>query len=87
MRYFALLLFTLSFFPTFSLCQHIVQSADGKTILLHENGSWTYADSMPVHKNTLPSIKNLEIPKTIGNEKIITHTGYTLVPRIKMLVG
>lgn len=66
-------------FQTLAFCQEEAKKSDGKKVLLYENGTWTNADSIPLHKIKDSSLKNLEIPKTNSKDKIITHTGYSLL--------
>jgi endonuclease G len=47
---------------------------DGKNVLLYEDGTWLYADSVSL-KN---SIAKLELPRTNFKDKIISHAGYSL---------
>lgn len=47
---------------------------DGKNVLLYEDGTWLYADSVSF-KN---SIAKLELPRTNFKDKIISHAGYSL---------
>lgn len=59
--------------------QQELKTNEGKTILLYEDGTWLYADSMPLRSVKASKISNLELPKTNPKDKIITHTGYTLL--------
>jgi endonuclease G len=59
--------------------QQEVKTNDGKTILLYDDGTWLYADSIPLHGIKATSIANLERPKTNSKDKIITHVGYSLL--------
>lgn len=52
---------------------------DGKSVVLYEDGTWHYADSLQLLKIKVATIPRLEIPKTKPTEKIITHTGYSLL--------
>jgi endonuclease G, mitochondrial len=54
-----------------SLGQEEAVTIFGKKVLLFENGTWKYKDSIAV-------IPNLEIPKYTAKEDIIKHTVYTL---------
>lgn len=66
-------------FQTLAFCQEEVKKNDGKKVLLYENGTWTNADSIPLHNIKDSSLKNLEIPKTNSKDKIVTHSGYSLL--------
>ena len=66
-------------FQTLAFCQEEAKKSDGKKVLLYENGTWLSADSIPLHSIKDLSILNLEIPKTNSKDKIITHTGYSLL--------
>ncbi|MBC7655437.1 MAG: DNA/RNA non-specific endonuclease, partial [Oligoflexus sp.] len=59
--------------------QQEVKTNDGKTVLLYEDGTWLYADSIPLHNINGTNITKLELPKTNSKDKIITHTGYSLL--------
>jgi len=59
--------------------QQEVKGNDGKTVLLNEGGTWLYTDSMPLYGIKATSILKLELPKTNSKDKIITHTGYSLL--------
>lgn len=66
-------------FQTLAFCQEEAKKNDGKKVLLYENGTWQNADSITLHNIKDSSLKNLEIPKTNSKDKIITHTGYSLL--------
>jgi len=66
-------------FQTLAFCQEESKKNDGKKVLLYENDTWLIADSIPLHNNKDSSILKLEIPKTNSKDKIITHTGYSLL--------
>lgn len=66
-------------FQTLAFCQEEAKKSDGKKVLLYENSTWLNADSIPFHKIKDSSLKNLEIPKTNSKDKIITHSGYSLL--------
>jgi len=74
-----LILFTLTFFQTVIFGQQEARTNDGKTVLLYEDGSWFYADSIPFLNNKAKRIVNLEIPKTYSKKNIISHTGYSFL--------
>jgi endonuclease G len=66
-------------FQTLAFCQEEAKKNDGKKVLLYENGTWLNADSIPLPNNRDSSTLKLEIPKTNSKDKIITHTGYSLL--------
>ena len=66
-------------FQTLAFCQEEAKKNDGKKVLLYENGTWLNADSIPLNNIKDLSILKLEIPKTNSKDKIITHTGYSLL--------
>ena len=51
----------------------------GKIVLLNEDGTWTYKDSLVNHHLKSFPINKLEIPKTYPIDEIISHTGYSLL--------
>ncbi len=65
-----LALATLVASATFS--QQQATTTDGKTVLLFEDGTWSY------DPREASSIANLEIPSLKPNEYIITHSGFSL---------
>jgi endonuclease G len=66
-------------FQTFAFCQEEAKKKDDKKVLLYENGTRQNTDSLSLHNITDSSILKLEIPKTNSKDKIITHTGYSLL--------
>ena len=66
-------------FQTLAFCQEEAKKNDGKKVLLYENGTWLNADNVPLHNIKDSSILKLEIPKTNSKDKIIRHTGYSLL--------
>lgn len=77
-RFILLLSFTFTFQVLYSGQQEAFTN-EGKRVLLFENKSWVCADSTPVKDAIVYKIPHLEIPKTYGKDKIITHTGYSLL--------
>jgi endonuclease G len=75
------LLILLSFLtllvPTYG--QQVAKTLDGKTILLYDDGTWLYADSVLLHTVRASNIYKLEIPQTNPRDKIINHTGFSLL--------
>jgi endonuclease G len=63
---------------TFTFGQQEVKTNDNKTVLLYEDGTWSYADSIPLFNIKPTVITKLEIPKINYNEFVTTHTGYSL---------
>jgi endonuclease G len=59
--------------------QQQAKTNDGKLILLFDDGSWMYADSVPLYNLKSSVISLLEIPKTKPSDKIIKHTGFALL--------
>lgn len=66
-------------FQTLSFGQQEVKTNDGRTVLLFEDGSWLYADSVRQYNVRSATITNLEIPTTNSKDIIITHPGYSLL--------
>ncbi len=64
---------------TFSFAQQEAKTTSGKTVLLYEDGTWSYTDSIPLYNiKSITSLSNLEIPKLNSGERLITHTGFSL---------
>ncbi len=66
-------------FQTLAFCQEEVKKNDSNKVLLYENGTGLNADSIKLHNIKDSSILKLEIPKTNSKDKIIEHTGYSLL--------
>jgi len=77
-RFILLLSFILTFQPLSSESREALAN-DGKRVLLLEGNVWGYADNTPFSIGKATVIPHLEIPKTTANDKIITHTGYSLL--------
>lgn len=70
---------TLLLIQTIAFGQKEAKTTEGKTILLYEDGSWLYADSVPLYNIKPSSISKLEIPKIGPKDNIVSHTGYSLL--------
>ena len=79
MKKLILTLCTLFTIHTLTFGQLEAKTNDGRTVLLYEDGTWLYADSIPLHNIKGSNITKLELPKTNSNDKIITHAGYSLL--------
>ncbi len=79
MKKIILTLFTLFAIQTLTFGQLEAKTNDGKNVLLYEDGTWSYADSIPSNNINATIISKLEIPKTNSKEEIITHAGYSLL--------
>jgi endonuclease G len=79
MKKIILTLFSLIAIQALTFGQQEVKTNDGKTIFLYEDGTWLYADSIPLLNIKATAITKLELPKTNSKDKIITHTGYSLL--------
>jgi hypothetical protein len=55
------------------------RTKEGKTVLLYEDGTWVYTDSIPLYGLKASNLSKLEIPKTGIKDKIISHNGYSLL--------
>jgi endonuclease G len=82
MRYINYLYFLLTF-GTFVIspaarAQQQAKTSSGKEVRLCDDGTWYYADSVPLLGINPGFYPRLEIPKTGPKEKIITHTGFSL---------
>jgi endonuclease G len=72
-------LMTVLVVQTLIFGQQVTKTTDGKTVLLYDDGSWLYADSVPLFDIKSTSIAKLEIPKTNPQETVISHAGYSLL--------
>lgn len=79
MKKYILTLFSLIAIQVLAFGQQEVKTNVGKTVLLYEDGTWLYADSIPLYNLKATRITNLELPKINSKDKIITHTGYSLL--------
>lgn len=79
MKRIILTLLSLFAIQTLTFGQQEGKTSDGKTVLLYEDGTWLYADSIPLYSVKTKSIAKLELPKTNATDKIIAHTGYSLL--------
>ena len=79
MKNIILTLHTFFAIQTLTFGQQEAKTNDGKTVSLYEDGTWLYADSIPLYSIKATSITKLEIPQTNSKDKIITHTGYSLL--------
>lgn len=79
MKRIVLTLFSLFAIQTLTFGQEEVKTNVGKTVLLYEDSTWVYADSIPLYSIKAKNIEKLELPKTNSNDTIITHTGYSLL--------
>jgi endonuclease G len=70
-----LIVFVIHFF---SFAQQEAKTKDGKLVLLYENGTWIYVDSLAIH-NKLSNIEKIEIPKVHHNEIPINHFAFSLL--------
>lgn len=76
--------FFLSLFlllPLTLTAQHNATREDGRKVILHDDFTWSFADSGKPKAKPKPRIANthLEIPSLKPDEEIITHTSYSLV--------
>jgi len=79
MRKVALLILTVFAFHSLTFGQQEATTETGKKVFLWEDGTWVYADSVPLYNIKATTLSKLEIPKTNPKDIIITHTGYTLL--------
>jgi endonuclease G len=70
---------TLLIVQTLIFGQKEATTNDGKLVILYENGTSIYADSIPLCNIKTSDIVKLEIPKTNSNDIIVMHLGYSLV--------
>ena len=69
------MLFAIQVIP---FAQQQASTEDGKLVVLFNNGTWRYADSIIANHTKASSLTKIEIPATNPNDIIITHTGYSL---------
>ncbi len=79
MKHFLFVIVALIIIPVYSFTQNEATTLDGKKVLLYDDGSWIFADSIPLYYIKAKSIPNLEIPATTSKDKIIKHAGYTVL--------
>jgi len=73
-----LILISFFVFQLLSFGQQEAKTSDGRKIILHDNGTWVYADTNQ-NNFKVTEIPKLEIPKTSPKDQIIRHTGYSLL--------
>lgn len=66
-------------FQTLAFSQQEATTTAGKKAVLYEDGTWQFADSIPLYNLQPVFIDRLEIPKTASQEAIISHSCYSLV--------
>ena len=59
--------------------QQEAKTRDVEKVLLYENGTGHYADSIPSLDKKNTHVAKLEVPKINAKDKIITHTGYSFL--------
>lgn len=76
-----IILFILTIFTSFSLSfgQQEATTESGEKVLLWEDGTWSYIDSVRQRSIKANTFSRLEIPETGFNDVIISHTGFTLL--------
>ena len=66
-------------FQNLVFAQQEIKTNDGKIVVLNNDGTWNYADSIPLYSIKVTNIPQLEIPKTNAKNKVIDHAGYSLL--------
>jgi endonuclease G len=79
MKHFILSIFSFLSIQFFSFAQQDAKTNDGQAVLLYQDGTWVYSDSVPLYNLKAKPISKLEIPKTNAKDKIISHLGYSFV--------
>lgn len=79
MRKVALLILTVIAFHSLTFGQQEATTATGEKVLLWEDGTWIYADSVPLYNIKPTALSKLEIPKTNPKDIVITHTCFALL--------
>ena len=76
----AILFFILAFsIQWLATAQQEATTSSGKKVILREDGSWVYADSLSVTTFKAVRIPGLEIPAVTPGSEVITHTGFTFL--------
>lgn len=76
----AILFFILAFsIQWLATAQQEATTSSGKKVILREDGSWVYADSLTVPASRAVRIPGLEIPAISPGSEVITHTGYSFL--------
>jgi len=78
MKQLILLLLAVFTTSTSAFSQEEATTTSGNEVLLYEDGSWMYTDSVLLDNIRPSEISSLEIPTTQTNEVVIAHTGYSL---------
>jgi len=55
------------------------KTENARIVILYEDGTWIYKDSLTTDNLKASIINKLEIPKTSSKDDIISHTGYSLL--------
>ena len=66
-------------FQNLVFAQQEIKTNDGKIVVLFNDGTWNYADSIPLYSIKVANILQLELPKTNAKDKVINHAGYSLL--------
>lgn len=78
MKFSATLTFILLGFCFFGYSQQEAITTDQRKVVLFENGTWKYADSIPEKNAKFSPIPGLEIPANVAGEAVVKHFAYTL---------
>lgn len=79
MKKVALIILTVLAFYSLTFAQQEVTTTNSNKVLLWEDGTWVYADSVPLYNIKASVVSKLEIPKTNPKDVVITHTGFSLL--------
>lgn len=78
MKLFRFIILPLFWLPLLVLGQQEAITTEGKKVVLYNNGTWQWADSLQADFFEGSAINNLEWPKTTPQETRIAHTGFSL---------
>lgn len=79
MKRLAITFLTLLFLSFNLLAQQEATTPNGTKVVLWDDGTWQYADSVPMFQVKASELTLLEIPRTTSRDRVITHTGFALL--------
>ncbi|MFN4971775.1 MAG: DNA/RNA non-specific endonuclease [Bacteroidota bacterium] len=79
MKRIAILLISLTAYTINLLAQQEATTPNGTKVVLWDDGTWQYADSVPMYQVKAGEHSQLELPRANSRDRIITHTGFALL--------